>query len=319
MIVRWRWKVAPGHDEGDCFHNRDIEMNRASEKAIGVFDSGVGGLTVLEALRQTLPHEDFVYLGDTARVPYGNRTPQTIVRYATSCARQLVERDVKALVIACNTASAHALSALRSTFHIPVFGVIEPVSQMAVDVSQSGIIGVIGTRATIASDCYRRAIANLSPTARVYAQPCPLFVPLVEEGWVDTLPARIIVKTYIGEFLKSMNLMQEGDFCVKNYSEKKKENGIIDTLILGCTHYPVLRDAIDMALNDYGVEVTLCDCGVATARALECALREGEMMHTRRELGSTSYLVTDDPELFTSIGRSFMKQPPVNVEHIDIL
>ena len=189
----------------------------------------------------------------------------------------------------------------------------------AVDVSQSGIIGVIGTRATIASDCYRRAIANLSPTARVYAQPCPLFVPLVEEGWVDTLPARIIVKTYIGEFLKSMNLMQEGDFCVKNYSEKKKENGIIDTLILGCTHYPVLRDAIDMALNDYGVEVTLCDCGVATARALECALREGEMMHTRRELGSTSYLVTDDPELFTSIGRSFMKQPPVNVEHIDIL
>lgn len=306
-------------------------MSEACKKAIGVFDSGVGGLTVLEALRQKLPNEDFIYLGDTARVPYGNRTPQTIARYATSCARQLVDRHVKALVIACNTASAHALSALRSAFRIPVFGVIEPVSQMAVGTSRSGIIGVIGTRATIASDCYCRAIAALSSTARVYAKPCPLFVPLVEEGWGDTEAARLIVKTYMFEFLQMMGGVRNGelgtggggaafgDMGANRKACSDAPQAVIDTLILGCTHYPVLCGAIDRVLRDFGVEVALCDCGAATACALERALRQGDLLNTRDEPGTTSYLVTDDPDLFTSIGRSFMKQPPVDVEHIDIL
>ena len=129
---------------------------------IGVFDSGVGGLTVLESLRQTLPDENYIYLGDTARVPYGNRTSQTIIRYAVSCTQQLVNRGVKAIVIACNTASAHALDALRQTFDIPIFGVIEPVSQMAVGLTQTQCIGVIGTRATISSDAYTKAIHKIS-------------------------------------------------------------------------------------------------------------------------------------------------------------
>ncbi len=305
-------------------------MTTESRKAIGVFDSGVGGLTVLEALRQKLPREDFIYLGDTARVPYGNRTPQTIARYAASCARKLVARDVKALVIACNTASAYALDVLRSTFQIPVFGVIEPVSKMAAQTTKNGNIAVIGTRATIASRCYRRAIASFNPNARVYDKPCPLFVPLVEEGWTHTEPARLIVETYMRELVELQSAAEDDEEIAQNFKETqlnskkcddslKNKNHCIDTLILGCTHYPVLRDPIAEALHRLNLDVTLCDCGIATADALAAALCAADLLNVRDGLGKTDYLVTDDPDLFASIGRSFMKDPPENVAHIDIL
>lgn len=280
--------------------NDDSVISAMRNKAIGVFDSGVGGLTVLEALRQRLPHEDFIYLGDTARVPYGNRTPQTIVKYATSCARQLVERDVKALVIACNTACAHALEALRSTFHIPVFGVIAPVSEQAVKTTQTQSIGVIGTRATISSQSYTRAIATLAPEIAVHSLACPLFVPLVEEGWIDSKATLMVVETYMDKL-----------FC-QPHAET------IDTLILGCTHYPVLKTVIAQYLQTRGRNVMLCDCGMAAASVLEKSLETSGLLCDSDRPGNTMYFVTDDPVQFAFIGRSFMKKPPECVQHIDI-
>ena len=274
-----------------------------SEAPIGVFDSGIGGLTVLEAIRQVLPGENYIYLGDTARVPYGNRTSQTIIRYATSCARQLVDRGVKAIVIACNTASAHALEALRKTFDIPIFGVITPVSEMAAKLTQTQCIGVIGTRATISSGAYTTAIHTYAPDAKVYGLACPLFVPLVEEGWSNSQVAGMVVHEYLKNLLD--NIHSESELT-------------LDTLILGCTHYPVLKSRIAEALASLGQHVQLCDCGQATAQVLLQSLNQSQL-RANRGLGSVNYLVTDDPAQLSAIGRSFMREPPKNVEHIDIV
>ncbi len=270
-------------------------------RPIGVFDSGVGGLTVLDAIRQSLPNEDLVYLGDTARVPYGNRTPQTIIRYATSCARQLVARDVKAIVIACNTASAHALDALTEAFDIPIFGVIEPASRMAVSISKSHCIGIIGTRATISSKAYTRAILHIDSSTHVYGLPCPLFVPLVEEGWANSEVARLVVQQYLQELLQIT------------------DGHSLDTLILGCTHYPVLKSLIAETLQKCGQNVTLCDCAQATAAALVEQLKSRHLFACENRIGRSSYLVTDDPLQFSAVGKSFMKTPPADVSHIDII
>lgn len=274
---------------------------QCDNRPIGVFDSGVGGLTVLDAIRQALPNEDLVYLGDTARVPYGNRTPQTIIRYATSCARQLVARDVKAIVIACNTASAHALDALTNSFNIPIFGVIEPASQMAVELSESHCIGIIGTRATISSKAYTRAILHIDSRTHVYGLPCPLFVPLVEEGWANSDVAKLVVRQYMNDLLQIT------------------DGNSLDTLILGCTHYPVLKTVIADALNELGQKVTLCDCAQATASALIEQLKSRQLLASSNRIGRASYLVTDDPLQFAAVGKSFMKEPPVDVSHIDIV
>ena len=268
------------------------------ESPIGVFDSGVGGLTVLEAIRQVLPHEHYIYLGDTARVPYGNRTSRTIVKYATSCTRQLIDRGVKAVVIACNTASAHALGALREAFNVPVFGVIEPVSRQAALATQTKCIGVIGTRATIASHAYDQAIHAQSPDIRVHGMPCPLFTPLVEEGWANTDVASLVIKKYLSDLLQLAG------------------NDKIDTLILGCTHYPVLKSQIAQALS--GHSIRLCECGQATAEILLNTLHKLNMLSDHASEGDVHYMVTDDPDQFTQIGRSFMHEPPSDVEHIDI-
>ena len=276
-------------------------MDERNSCPIGVFDSGVGGLTVLDAVREALPGEDLVYLGDTARVPYGNRTPQTIVRYATSCARRLVERRVKTIVIACNTASAHALDALHATLDIPVFGVIAPAAELAVRTTRTGCIGVIGTRATISSAAYTRAILARDGAMRVYGTACPLFVPLVEEGWAQTDIARLVARRYLEELLGAA----QGD--------------AIDTMILGCTHYPVLKSVISETLRALGRDVALCDCAQATARYLVDELHERGLLAPRDAGGRTSYLVTDDPVQFANVGRSFMHEPPRDVELIDIV
>ena len=192
------------------------------ELPIGVFDSGLGGLTVIRQLRRKLPHEDFVYLGDTARVPYGNKSPQTVIRFAREDARFLLSQRVKAIVVACNTASAWALPALERRFNVPIFGVILPGARAAIEKTRGKRIGVIATTATIRSRAYSNAILARDDSISVFARACPLLAPLVEEGWTDNRVARLALKEYLRPLLKRR----------------------IDTLVLGCTHYPLLKRAI---------------------------------------------------------------------------
>ncbi len=187
-------------------------------KAIGIFDSGVGGLTVLKEIVRVLPQEDTIYLGDTARVPYGTKSPETVTRYSQQITSFLVSRDIKLLVVACNTASAFSLDALKERFPIPIVGVIEPGSRRAAAVTRTGKVGVIGTEGTIRSSAYAKAIKRMNPEIEVITRACPLFVPLAEEGWVDNEVARLTARIYL------QGLKEEG----------------VDTLVLGCTHYPLL-------------------------------------------------------------------------------
>ena len=269
------------------------------DEPIGVFDSGVGGLTVLDAIQKALPNESIVYLGDTARVPYGNRTPETIVRYALECAQVLVERGVKAIVIACNTASAHALDVLQCELNIPVFGVIDPVSREAARTTRNGAIGLIGTRATVSSGAYARALQAIDPKIVVSAKACPLFVNLAEEAWADHEVTYEVALEYLAYF--------------KTVSQAP------DTLILGCTHYPILKRAIRRALDTLGLEMTLCDCAAATAQVLHDELAKRGLLALRKTPGETHYFVTDAPAPFAAVGASFMSQAPKDVQHIDFV
>jgi glutamate racemase len=200
-----------------------------SARAIGVFDSGVGGLTVVRALRQAYPGQDIVYLGDTARVPYGAKSPRTVERYALACLSFLLARDVKLVTIACNTASATALHAVRQASPVPVIGAVEPGAATATAATRTGHIGVIGTLSTVRSQAYERAIAGHLPSATVTAEPCPLLVPLAEEGWVDGEIATAITRRYLHTLFS--------------------RDPAIDTLVLGCTHYPLLRSTIVEVAN----------------------------------------------------------------------
>ena len=209
--------------------------------AIGVFDSGVGGLTVLHEIVSALPHEDTVYLGDTGRYPYGTKSAETITRFALENVEFLVGRGVKMLVIACNSVSAVALDAIRARWSLPVVGVIEPGARAAVARTRTNRIGVVGTEATISSGAYTRALRALGPTVEIYMRACPLFVPLAEEGWTDGPIARQVAETYLASLAKSG----------------------IDTLVLGCTHYPLLKPLIAEVM---GPDVAVVDSAVETAR-----------------------------------------------------
>jgi glutamate racemase len=247
-------------------------------RPIGVFDSGIGGLTVLRHLVRLMPNEDFVYLGDTARVPYGNKSAETVRMYARQCAEFLLRHDVKLIVVACNTASALALDELRSILPIPVLGVIEPAAARAAYVSQTGSIGVIGTRATINSESYPRSIKAHAGerSLSIHARPCPLFVPLVEEGWIDSEATKLVAE----EYLRPLRVAG------------------IDTLVLGCTHYPMLAPVLSSLLP--GVE--LIDCGECTAaQALE-SITHQDPGHTAR----ISLYVTDNTPAFTSLASTFL-------------
>lgn len=247
-------------------------------RPIGVFDSGIGGLTVLRHLIRLMPSEDFVYLGDTARVPYGNKSAETVRLYARQCAEFLLRHDVKLIVVACNTASALALDELRSILPIPVLGVIDPAAARAVEVSSSGSIGVIGTRATINSESYPKAIAAHAGNRNVsiHARPCPLLVPLVEEGWIDSAATRLIAE----EYLRPLRVAG------------------IDTLVLGCTHYPMLAPVLGTLLP--GVE--LIDCGECTARQAIGSIIHQDPNHDAR----VSLYVTDNTPAFTSLASTFL-------------
>lgn len=253
-------------------------------KPIGIFDSGLGGLTVARAIRGALPAEHLVYLGDTARVPYGTRSAETVVRYAIGCAERLLSHDIKLLVVACNTASGVALEELRSRLDIPVVGVIEPGAQVGVRASRSGRIGVLATPGTVSSGAYERAIHAENPAAQVFAQPAPLFVPLAEEGWVTGEVPRLAAERYLRPLV-------EAD---------------VDTIVLGCTHYPLLHETIhDVAAELLGHEVVVVDSAEATAGALgdlELDLEAGSE-------GELQILVTDLPGQFAASASRFLGRP----------
>jgi len=271
-----------------------------SSRPIGVFDSGVGGLTVLRALRAALPAEDFVYLGDTARLPYGTKSPESVVRYSIQAADALVERDVKCLVVACNTASASALSALCGRLApLPVIGVIEPGAQAACEASRTGRILVIGTEGTVQGGAYQQAILRLRPGAQVTARACALFVALAEEGWTDGPIVEAIVRRYL-----------EPIFAVPAAEHP-------DVLVLGCTHFPVLADSIRGVL---GRGVMLVDSAATTARAVVQELDADRLRRPDSGLGRTILLATDSAARFARIGGRFFGQDlePRDVEVIDL-
>jgi glutamate racemase len=262
------------------------------DRPIGVFDSGIGGLTVVREMMRTLPAESIVYFGDTARVPYGSKSAATVQRDADEAASFLLSRDVKMVVVACNTATAHAEPALRARLPVPVVGVIEPGARAAVEASRTGRIGVVGTAGTIASGAYDLAVRRRFPEARIYAQPCPLFVPLVEEGWSSHAAARLVATEYLAP-LRTMD---------------------VDVLILGCTHYPLLAPLLGEVM---GPEVTLVDSAAETAREVAAILDERRIRSTKREPRYT-FIASDSPLRFRDVGRSFVGEVLDIVEQVDV-
>ncbi len=258
-------------------------MRRA---AIGVFDSGIGGLTVAAEIAARLPHEDIIYLGDTARLPYGTRSPQTIVRYAERATGLLLKYPIKALVVACNTASAYSLDALRAATDLPVLGVIKPGARAAVAGSRSGRMGIAGTEGTIRSGSYQQAIHALDPVVELVARPWPLLVPLAEEGWHDHAVARLALETYLSDFA---------------------ELGV-DTIVLGCTHYPVFKRLISEVLETtFGAsDVALVDSAVAVTTDLQQLLMERDLEAPQRA-GRRSFFCTDARERFERVGGHFFR------------
>jgi glutamate racemase len=251
----------------------------AAERPIGVFDSGIGGLTVLKALVEELPCEQFIYLGDTARLPYGTKSAEVIIRYSRENAEFLLARGIKMLVVACNTSSAVALDRIAGETIVPVIGVIDPGARAAAKTTRSGKIGVIGTEATIASGAYTRAIQRYRPNAEIYTRACPLLVPMVEEGFLDN---EIAEKT------------------VAHYLESLKASGI-DTLLLGCTHYPLLSDLFRKVM---GPQVRIVDSACATAQAVSEQLTALGLARARGR-GAQSFFVTERPDRFVRVGRRF--------------
>jgi glutamate racemase len=255
---------------------------------IGVFDSGVGGLTVLRALRTAMPEENFIYLGDTARLPYGTKSAETVVRYSLQCASALIERGVRCLVVACNTVSASALEALRLHHpDLPVIGVIEPGAQAAVTASVSQHIAVIATEGTIGGDAYKKAIHRLNPSARITSKACSLFVSMAEEGWTDGPIAEAVARRYLDPIF-------QGD-------------GAPDTLVLGCTHFPALAGALSAVLPR---EVTIVDSAATTATAVLRQLHgaprpSGERAESGRR-GDVTWLATDGAARFARVSGTFL-------------
>ncbi len=264
-----------------------------NNKPIGVFDSGLGGLTVMKAILDLLPDEEIVYFGDTARVPYGAKTAETVVKFTDECVRFLKNQDVKMIVLACNTASASAVEYLRATYDIPIVEVIYPGSLAAVKRSQTGHIAVIGTERTISSAAYQRAIETLKPGVTVSQLACPMFVPLVEEGWLHNEVTKLTIERYLKPWVTSP----------------------IDTLVLGCTHYPLLKKAIQEILGD---GVTLVDSAEETARQVEIILQEKAMERRCKTSPHHRFYVTDAPERFKTIGEAFLGETITDIQKTEL-
>ena len=275
------------------FHNK--EMTSASpEGAIGVFDSGIGGLTVVREIMNLLPDEDIIYLGDTARVPYGIRSKETVRRYAVENTSFLLKQEIKMIVVACNTVSAVGIDAVKEVAPVSVVGVLEPGARAAVKATVNKRVGVIGTEATISSSAYQRAIKAIDSTVDVRTKACPLFVPLVEEGWLDGK----VVEAIAGRYL-----------------EELRESGI-DTLVLGCTHYPLLKGTISKVMGD---GVRLIDSAVETAKVVKEQLEmEGKLKKNGNLNSRRIYFVTDSPDRFKRIGTWFLGQEIEEIEKVEI-
>ena len=255
----------------------------SDSRPIGIFDSGVGGLTVVREMEGLLPGERIVYFGDTARVPYGTKSKETVTRFSVENVEFLMTHDVKLVVVACNTASSLSLDFLRRCFKVPVIGVIEPGAKGAVSVTRNNKIGVIGTRATISSGAYEKAIRKLRPNAGVFTQSCPLFVPLVEEGWTKKRVAEEIARIYLAPL---------------------KKRGI-DSLILGCTHYPLLKDVLKKIM---GHSVMLIDSAKEVAKDAKAILEADGLLNASSKATGHKFFVSDEPSRFIKIGEKFLKK-----------
>lgn len=256
---------------------------------IGLFDSGLGGLTVMRELVSHLPHEKMIYFGDTARVPYGNKSPETILRYAIENTVFLLQKGIKLLIIPCNTATAFSLSKLRTFFSLPIMGVVDPGVRSAVAATKNKKIAILGTRGTIKSEVYQQSILKCIPDAVLYPIACPLFVPLVEEGWTDHEVTRKVAEHYLEPL--------------------KKEK--VDTVLLGCTHYPLLKEAIRNVLGD---SVCLVDSALATAKEAKETLSQMNLLSDDLE-GCHEYFVSDDPHAFKESAKRFFEMRIENVSH----
>ncbi|MCU0664121.1 MAG: glutamate racemase [Myxococcota bacterium] len=261
---------------------------------IGVFDSGLGGLTVVRAIRELCPAERIVYLGDSARVPYGTRSAATVIRYSKNCAACLSSIGLKMLVVACNTASSVALPALRAQLNVPVLGVIEAGARA---VAQCGarVVGVIGTAGTVGSGSYPAQLAQIAPSCEVVQQTAPLFVPLAEEGWTEGEVPLLVARRYLRPLVERQ----------------------IEVLLLGCTHYPVLHHAIAGALQDLRSHAAIINSATAMAKDVQRTLCEQGLLRTGR--GELRCLVTDQPSGFEEMSARFLGERPTDVELIDII
>lgn len=260
---------------------------------IGVFDSGLGGLTVARAIFDRLPHDDVLYVGDTARVPYGPKSPATVRRYSLEILDWLLGRGVKAVVVACNTSTAHALELLRERAPVPVIGVIEPGASAAAALAPDGPIGVLGTAGTIASGAYPRALADVAPRAAMVARACPLFVPLVEEGWFDHPATELVAREYL----------------------RPLQDAGARAVILGCTHYPLLKPLLARVL---GAGVTLVDSADEVAAAVVEVLRARGLAAPAGRPAVHRFAVTDDPARFRDVGSRFLGERLGEAEVIDL-
>ncbi len=263
------------------------------QKSIGVFDSGIGGLTVVHALMKHLPHENITYFGDTARVPYGSKSAEVVREYAFEDTRFLMQQGVKVIVVACNTVSAVAIDDLKSHFDIPIVGMIQPGAIAACKASSNQRIGVIGTYATIGSESYPRALKRCNASIESFSAPCPLFVPLAEEGWGSHPVAASVAEEYLAPLRRQQ----------------------VDTLILGCTHYPILHGVIQEVM---GKGVTLIDSGEAAAYEVERRLRENNILNTSKEQPNYSFFVSDVPQKFKQLGEIFLDKSDLRVTKVHL-
>lgn len=256
-------------------------MKLLRNKPIGVFDSGVGGLTVVKALKKILPNEDIIYFGDTARVPYGSKSPETITQFALQDTKFLVARNVKMIIVACHSVSSVSLDDLRKGFDLPIIGVIEPGAKAAVRATKNKRIGVIGTQATILSGAYERAIKKLSKEVEIVAKATPLFVPLAEEGWITNPITDAVARTYLAPL--------------------RAEN--IDTLLLGCTHYPLLKNTIAKVFHK---KVKIVDASLETTLEAKNLLENNNLMNTSKKSHCHRFYLSDLTPNFSEIGRRFL-------------
>ena len=269
-------------------------LDCSKEKPIGVFDSGLGGLTVLKELSRLLPSEDIVYFGDSGRTPYGTKSKDTVIRYTLQDINFLLSHNVKMVVIACNTASACSLDVVSAKYNVPVVEVIGPGARAAASVTQNNRVAVIGTSATINSRVYEKALKNVSDDIAYFGKACPMFVPLVEEGWWNKKITEDIISIYLSD--------------LKCYSP--------DTLILGCTHYPLLKNAIAKVL---GPEIALVNSAASVAvEVKEALLEKGLLRDETEEKGKISYYTSDSVEKFAALGSMFLGGELDNVTKVDI-